>query len=138
MELLGILTHPWDDIALAIGFAIVVYFLWRFNQNKATSGALENYEAVTKSQELRIDQLTKDFEAMKEENKNLVAQLNQLIGENKTLKLMVGYQDPEFRSEFKKLAEAVACLKRDEEARFTKAETASGKNKKRITALENA
>ena len=138
MELLKLLVHPWDDIALAIGFVIVIYFLWRFNQNKATSGALDNYEAVTKSQELRIDQLTRDMERMKEDNKGLLAQLNQLIGENKALKDLLTYQDATFRADFEKLVKAVECLKRDEEKKFADVDTASKKNKKRITILENA
>ena len=138
MEILSILTHPWDDIALVIGFAIVVYFLWRFNQNRATSGALDNYKKVTDSQELRITQLEKDFEESKLENKNLTAKVNQLVGENKALKDLLTYQDPTFRGEFEKLVKAVECLKKEEEAQFTAVGIASKKNKKRITALENA
>lgn len=151
MELLNILPNPYDDLFVVLLMIIGLYFAWRLGKNKQGSESIENYKAVVDSQEVRIKQLEKDFETSKKNNKDLTAHINQLIGQNQTLKEMVALQDPEFREAFRKIADAYECMQRelkehykDDNTRFEaiivrldKGVVKGKSNARHIEALEN-
>jgi hypothetical protein len=97
MDLFKIIPTPYSELLVIALLLVAVYFTWISGRNRQSDEAAENYKTVSESQEARINQLCKDFEVLQKENHELRAQLNQLIGENKALKDLLTYQDPEFK-----------------------------------------
>ena len=126
----------------------IIYFTFR-------SQMLKNYKETVNSQDVRIKSLeddmstlTKNFEEYKiltlKEKKELEAQVNQLIGENKSLKDLMTYQDPQFRTDFSCMAEEVKQMRvdfkkhyEDDNRRFAEVVAVGTKNAKHIKEDNN-
>jgi septal ring factor EnvC (AmiA/AmiB activator) len=88
-------------------FAIAYsYSQWKRGVTSAESEALTTYQA-----ELNLVKDT--LKRVQEENKAQAAQLNQLIGENKTLKETLTYQDPKFRDTIKSILDEIKKMRED-------------------------
>lgn len=99
MDLLRYLDNLPDivkDIVILIGLAITAYLVFK-------SKAAKTYKETNDALEARISQLEADSKRMLEENKELHAQINQLIGENKTLSKVVAKPDDEFKKTVKSI-----------------------------------
>jgi TolA-binding protein len=107
MDLMKIFPDPVNDLVIIVVACIAVYFAWRSGKNKQSQEAVDNYKAVTESQELRIKQLEKDQDRDRKDKHDLTAQINQLIGENKALKDLLTYQDPAFKKTIEAMLGAI-------------------------------
>ena len=91
----------------ALIFAVAyAYSQWKRGVTRAESEALTTYQA-----ELNVVKET--LKRVQQENKDQAAKLNQLIGENKTLKETLTYQDPKFRKTIKSILDEIKKMRED-------------------------
>lgn len=126
----NMLLHPWDDI-LNIVLAVALLLLgiayawgqWESGRTKSNKEIFDGYETELK--------LLKDkVERLEDDNKGYQSKIDQLIGENKVLKGLLNYQDPNFRK-------TIDCMAQD--IRDMKAQTVSRvkKSNKRFNEIEH-
>lgn len=114
IDVLKIIPSPLDELLVIAVFFMGVYFAWRSSRNKQQSEAIVNYEAVTKSQEVRLNDLESKILRLTDENHDLRAQVNQLIGENRTLKEVVAKPDPSFNHNIEAILKELKVLAKEQ------------------------
>jgi predicted RNase H-like nuclease (RuvC/YqgF family) len=65
---------------------VVTYFLWKSKNGALKDDTIKAYKEVIEAYDKKLSQFETDLGELKDENKFLQAQVNQLIGENKALK----------------------------------------------------
>lgn len=114
------IAHPFDDIvtiiitlSVLVGAIAYVWQMLRNGKNKANQETIEGYKGeltIIKEQQERI---RNENDEIRKENRGLTAQVNQLIGENKTLKEVLALRDPKFEEKFMQLLRCVEGLQKD-------------------------
>lgn len=75
------------EIVLVIGAILIgAYFLWKSKNGALKDDTIKAYKEVIEAYDKKLSQFETDLGELKDENKSLQAQVNQLIGENKALK----------------------------------------------------
>lgn len=107
------LPHPLDDIMdimLVLSGLIVVmsyaWSQWRKGKSDADSSTIQTYRS-------EVDALTIKMNRFEQDNKDLAAQVNQLIGENNTLKQTLTYQDPAFKLTIKTILDEIKAMRQE-------------------------
>jgi predicted RNase H-like nuclease (RuvC/YqgF family) len=104
-----------ENIGIIIGIIVGVIsgVIYIYKSAKSTAKGID--EETIKTYEKNYDALTKRIELIEAENRELHAQINQLIGENRALKDTLSLRDPKFTEEmtkgFKCMAEILLALK---------------------------
>ena len=75
-----------ETVILIGGIGVGSFYIWRSRKNTSKDDAIKAYKDVVDAYTLKIDEFKKDLSEVKAENKDLQAQVNQLIGENKALR----------------------------------------------------
>lgn len=99
-------------VGTAAAVLISVAYAWaqiRNGKSTADSSTIASYQSEVEALKLRVNRLEQD-------NKDLNAQANQLIGENKNLRETLTYQDPAFRDTIKKILEEIKEMRLAEKA----------------------
>ena len=100
------------------GIGVGAYYIWNSRRNTSKDDAIKAYKDVVDAYTLKMDEFKKDLSEVKAENKDLQAQVNQLIGENKALrnvKPSVAFEDTvkSILSEVKTLSTHQSNLRED-------------------------
>lgn len=75
------------EIVLVVGAVLIGgYFLWKSKTGTIKDDTIKAYKDVIDAYDKKMVQFESDLGELKDENKTLQAQVNQLIGENKALK----------------------------------------------------
>ena len=105
LESMGVIT------AIAIGITAAIVYIIKTYKSTVTQVDMD----TIKSQKENIEALEKRISIIESENKELHAQVNQLIGENKALKETLAMREPEVMRQisegFKSMKEVLSCLK---------------------------
>ena len=94
-----------DEISTILQSVVVVgtiiigaYYIWRTSRNTTKDDTIKAYKEVINAYTLKITEFEKTLNEIRDENKSLQAQVNQLVGENKALKNVIVKPDDEFKN----------------------------------------
>ncbi len=102
-----------ETVLVVGGLFVSVYFIWKSRKNEAKDNAIKAYKDVIDAYTLKMKEFEADLNTMKDENRELHAQVNQLIGENKALKNVIVKPDVEFKNTVTSILTEMRTLRTD-------------------------